>query len=83
MNEWLWTAFALIVCIVPCLITCLRGKIMDRIVAMEAAGLFCVLALLLLAEGYHRGPMSDLALALGLLSFGGGLVFVRFLERWM
>ena len=39
--------------------------------------------LLLLAEGFGRAPFTDLAVALALLSFGGGLVFARFLERWM
>jgi multisubunit Na+/H+ antiporter MnhF subunit len=28
-------------------------------------------------------PFYDLALAAALLAFGGGLVFVRFLERWL
>jgi multisubunit Na+/H+ antiporter MnhF subunit len=83
MNEWLWAAFGVMLCLAPCLVVCLRGQLTDRIVGLEAAGLFCVLILLLLAEGYHRPPFSDLALALGLLAFGGGMVFVRFLERWM
>ncbi|HEY7389655.1 MAG TPA: monovalent cation/H+ antiporter complex subunit F [Bryobacteraceae bacterium] len=83
MNEWLWTAFALILCLVPCLVVCLRGEITDRIVGLETGGVLCVLILLLLAEGYQRESFSDLALTLALLEFGGGLVFVRFLERWM
>jgi multisubunit Na+/H+ antiporter MnhF subunit len=37
----------------------------------------------LLAEGLHRSGVFDLALVLALLSFGGGLVFARFLERWV
>jgi multisubunit Na+/H+ antiporter MnhF subunit len=83
MNEWLWAAFALILCLIPCFVVCLRGEITDRIVGLEAGGVLCVLILLLLAKGFQREPFSDLALALGLLEFGGGLVFVRFLERWM
>jgi multisubunit Na+/H+ antiporter MnhF subunit len=38
---------------------------------------------MLLAEGYHRSFLFDLALMLALLSFGGGMVFVRFLELWL
>lgn len=83
MNQWLWAAFALILCLIPCLVVCLRGDVMDRIVGLEAGGVFCVLILLMLVEVYHRPPFSDLALTLALLEFGGGLVFVRFLERWM
>jgi multicomponent Na+:H+ antiporter subunit F len=83
MNLWLWAAFVLVLCLVPCGIVCLRGEIADRVVGLEAAGLVAALALLVLAEGIHRGPFADLALTLALLAFGGGLVFARFLERWM
>ncbi len=83
MNVWLWAAGALLVCLIPCGIACLRGDVWQRLVGLEAAGLIATLILLLIAEGYHRAPFTDLALALALLSFGGGLVFVRFLERWM
>ena len=40
------------------------------------------LVLLLLAQAYDRAIYFDLALALA-LSFAGGLVFARFLERWI
>ena len=83
MNLWLLAAGAMIVCLIPCGIACLRGDTTDRLVGLEAAGLIAALALLLLAEGFGRAPFTDLALALALLSFGGGLVFARFLERWM
>jgi multicomponent Na+:H+ antiporter subunit F len=36
-----------------------------------------------LAQAYDRSIFFDLALALALLSFAGGLVFARFLERWI
>ncbi len=71
------------ICLVPCGIACLRGDALNRLVGLEAAGLIAALILLLLAEGLRRAPFTDLALALALLSFGGGLVFARFLERWM
>ena len=48
-----------------------------------AAGVIGVVTLLVLTEGFGRMLYTDLALALALLIFGGGLVFVRFLERWM
>jgi len=83
MNVWLVAAGAMLLCLVPCGIACLRGDIVGRLVALEAAGLIGTLILLLIAEGFHRRPFTDLALALALLSFGGGLVFARFLERWM
>ena len=83
MNIWLAASGVLLACLVPCGVACLRGDAVDRLVGLEAAGLLAPLILLLLAEGFHRQPFTDLALALALLAFGGGLVFARFLERWM
>jgi multicomponent Na+:H+ antiporter subunit F len=73
----------MLICLIPCGIACLRGDIADRLVGLEAGGLIAALILLLGAVGFHRQSFTDLALALALLSFGGGLVFARFLERWM
>ena len=39
--------------------------------------------LFLVAVGEKRVPFVDLGLAVALLAFGGGLVFARFLERWL
>lgn len=83
MNVWLTAAGGLLLCLIPCGIACLRGDAVDRLVALDAGGLIATLILLLVAEGFARQPFTDLALALALLSFGGGLVFARFLERWM
>ena len=83
MNEWLVAATVLLGAMIPCGVVCLRGEAIDRLAGLEAAGTVAALVLLLLAEGFGRVPFTDLAVALALLSFGGGLVFARFLERWM
>ena len=81
-NVWLVSAFALLTGLLPCAIVTFRGTSASRLAGLEAATLLIVLIMLLLAEGYHRSFLYDLALMLALLSFGGGLVFARFLERW-
>jgi multicomponent Na+:H+ antiporter subunit F len=83
MNIWLVTASMLLVCLLPCGILCFRGDPTDRLVGLEASGVIGALALLVLAEGFHCPSCTHLGLALALLAFGGGLVFARFLERWM
>ena len=83
MNVWLLAATVLLFALVPCGIIVFRGSAMERVVGLEMAGLIVTLLLILLAEGFHRVPFYDLALTLALLAFGGGLVFVRFLERWL
>ena len=62
---------------------CIRGDAISRLVALEAGGSICVIILLVLCEAYQRIPFVDLALTLALLNFGAGLVFARFLERWL
>jgi multicomponent Na+:H+ antiporter subunit F len=83
VNPWLAAAGAMSLAFVPCAIVALRAEVVDRVVALEMTAACLSLVLLLLAEAYGRTIFFDLALALALLSFGGGLVFARFLERWL
>lgn len=83
MNMWLLGATVLMFCLIPCGYVVFRGSPMDRLVGLEMAGMIEVLIMVLLAQGLHRLPFYDLGLALALLAFGGGLVFTRFLERWL
>lgn len=82
MDQWTVAAIALLLGLVPCGVVCLRGEPTERLVGLEMAGTIDALVLLLLAVAYHRSIYLDLALALALLTFAGGLVFARFLERW-
>jgi len=81
VNEWLVATIALLAGLVPCGIAVLRGDTAQRLVALEVAGTVDTLILLLLTVVYERPVYVDLALTLALLSFAGGLVFARFLER--
>ncbi len=83
MNLWLAAAAALLGCLVPVGVVCLRGDAIDRIVGLELAGVVVTMTLVVLAEGFGRASFFDLPLTLALLSFAGTLVFTRFLERWM
>jgi len=83
VNAYLWAATALLIGLAPCGLVILRGKIMEALVGLEMAALVNTLVLLVLAEGFHRPPLFDLALVLALLSLAGGLVFARMLERWL
>ncbi|MGH2734515.1 MAG: MrpF/PhaF family protein [Actinomycetota bacterium] len=67
----------------PCAIACSRGGPVDRLVGLELAGTIDTLILLVLAQAYDRDIYFDLALALAVLTFAGGLAFARFLERWV
>jgi multicomponent Na+:H+ antiporter subunit F len=81
---WAVAAIALLVCMVGPFIRCIRGgDTVGRLVALQAGSSMSVFVLLAICEAYHRFPFVDLALSLALLNFGAGLVFARFLERWL
>ena len=48
---------------------------------LEMTSLIVTIALVLFTIGFGRLPFIDLPLALAIMSFGGGLVFARFLEK--
>jgi multicomponent Na+:H+ antiporter subunit F len=83
MNFWLISATVLLLCMIPCGWICMTGSIMERFASLQMGQVLSVLILLLLAEGYSRAIYFDLALVLAVLSFASGLVYVRFLERWL
>lgn len=83
MNVFLWGACALVLAILPCLIAMLRGDVMSRMVALQMATLHALLALLLMAEGFHRSIYFDVPLTLAVLSYASGQTYLRWMERWV
>jgi multicomponent Na+:H+ antiporter subunit F len=84
VNAWLAGTLAVSAGLLPCAAVALRAdEVMERVVALEMASVLLTLALVMLAEAMQRPVFLDLALTQALLSFGGALVFARFLERWV
>jgi multisubunit Na+/H+ antiporter MnhF subunit len=84
VNAWLGGTLALSLGLLPCAAVALRADdAMERVVALEMASALLTLALVMLSEAMQRPLFLDLALTQALLSFGGGLVFARFFERWL
>ena len=82
MNGWLWAATALTAALVPLVVVCARLPAPDGIVALEAAGVDATLALLLISQGTGREPFADLALASAIVTFVGGIAYLRFVEAF-
>lgn len=83
MTAWGIAAAFLMLSLIPCGAVCLRAEPVDRVVGLEMTSVVTSLLLMVLAELTHRVAFFDLAVALAVLSFGGGLVFARFFERWL
>jgi multisubunit Na+/H+ antiporter MnhF subunit len=83
VNAFVIAAIAMLVAVIPCGMVMLRGKTMEAVVAYEAIGSVVIMVLVLLAQGFRRSGEFELPVLLAMLILGGGLVFVRFLERWL
>jgi len=82
VSSFVIAAIAMLAALVPLGVVLCRAELMSAVVAYEAIGSVAVLVLMLLAEGFRRPGEFELAILLAVLLLGGGLVFVRFLERW-
>lgn len=83
MSPWLIAGYCVGACLLPCAFTCLRGSPEQRLVGLEMTSLMVTLLLALLATGTNRLIFMDLPLTLSILTLGGGLVFARFLEKYL
>lgn len=83
MTVWMLAAFVLLATFVPIAIGCARGDLMARFVAFQIGSLNAVLCIMLIAQGFGRPFLFDLALALAFLSLPSGLVFNHFYSRWI
>jgi multisubunit Na+/H+ antiporter MnhF subunit len=81
MNLWLIAASAVTAALVPCAVMWLRGRPERRLVGLEMTSLIVTIALVLFTIGFGRLPFIGLPVTLAIMSFGGGIVFARFLEK--
>lgn len=80
-HPWFAAGSGVATALIPCAHMSLRGSPERRLVGLEMSSIIITLALGLLSIGFGRSILMDLPLALAIMSFGGGLVFARFLEK--
>jgi multisubunit Na+/H+ antiporter MnhF subunit len=83
VNAFTVAATALLLGFVPLGWIGARLRPIDGLVALQLAGTLTLLVLLCLAEGFHRSFEYGLAIVAAVLVWVGGLVFARFLGRWL
>jgi multisubunit Na+/H+ antiporter MnhF subunit len=81
VSPFLVTALVMLVALIPCGVVVIRGSTMEAVIAYEAIASVIVLVLLLIAAGLRRSGEFELAEVSAVLVYGGGLLFVRFMER--
>ena len=83
MNAFTLAASVLSALLAPLGAAACRRRPVDGLVALELGGTLLVLVLLCLAEGLHRSFEFGVAVVAAVMSLIGGLVFARFLGRWL
>ena len=85
MNAFTWAALGFSAAVFPLLGVAMLRRPIDGLVALECAGVLLVLVLVLLclAEGFHRSFGYSVAVVAAVMTWIGGLVFARFLGRWL
>lgn len=83
MIGFVVAAVAMLLCMVPIGITAVRGPAMESVVAYEAASSILVMVLVLLPQAFLRTSLFEFPVLMALLLLGGGLVFVRSVERFL
>lgn len=83
MNAFEIAATALMCGYVPLGVVAFTRRAIDGLVALELGGTLAMLSILCFAEGFHRSFECGVAIVAGVLFWIGGLVYVRFLGRWL
>lgn len=81
MNVWFAASIATSVTLLPCAAMCLRGTAQRRLVGLDMTSVIITLLIVMLTIGFGRTPFIDVALTMAIMSYGGGLVYARFLEK--
>ena len=82
-TAWLLATALLMLGLIPCGIVVVRGKALERVVALQAGSVMAVLAILAYEQGAGRPSFFDLSLALAVLAFPSALLYAHFYERWL
>lgn len=81
MTLWIIAGAGVCLSLIPCAVMSLTGKAERRLVGLEMTSLIVIFALVVFTVASGRMPFIDIALTLAIMSFGGGIVFARFLEK--
>jgi hypothetical protein len=81
VNVFLWAVTCLVLLQLPLLGFALFSSRIDALTALQASGGIWTVTLVLLAQGFQRSAYSILGVVAAVLTFAGGMVFVRFFER--
>jgi len=81
MNLWLAAGVGLSLALLPCGFMCFSGSAERRLVGVQMTSLLLTMIVVAMTLASGRLPFLDVAFALALCAYGGGLLYARFMER--
>jgi len=79
-TAWLICAAVLAGQVTICGLVAARRRTLEALVAMELAGALATVLLVCLAVGYQRSTYGNVPIIAAVLTWIGGLIYVRFLS---
>lgn len=83
MSAFVTAAVGMLLCMVPIGVAAARGSAMEAVVAYEGASSILVMVLILLPQAFIRTGLFEFPVLMAVLLLGGGLVFLRIVERYL
>ena len=83
VMAFVTAAIAMLIAVIPAGIVLCRGELAASVVAYEFITAVIVMVLGLLALGFQRSSLFELAVVVAVLMYASGLVYVRAMERWL
>jgi multisubunit Na+/H+ antiporter MnhF subunit len=83
MNAFTIAGMALLAGFVPLGVVCVVQRVIDGVAALELCGALATLTFLCLGEGFHRSAYFDVPVVCAAVTWIGGLIFARFLGRFI
>lgn len=82
-SAWLAASVGLVPPLLAAIVSCGRGSIGRRLVAVQLATSLSVLMLIALSFAFDQASSIDLALTLAVLTLPGTMILALFVERWL
>jgi multisubunit Na+/H+ antiporter MnhF subunit len=83
MNAFATAATALLLLLIPLGLVTMRRRPLEGLIALQLAGALATLTFICLAEAFHRSTYFGVAVICAVTSWISGLIYARFLGRWL
>ena len=81
MNLWLNASIGVSLALFPCAFMCFSASLERRLVGIQMTSLLLTIIFVTFALAFRALTLLDIAIALALVAYGGGLFYARSMEK--